>query len=81
MTYYFYCPHCGYEETAKEVPKGAVGNIRDGWGMPIYHYECPECHNLDAGYMCQRDGSMDEKVYYRSVIGLYQGVRGFKNEI
>ena len=63
----------------KEKPYGTVGNIRDGYGTPISHYECPECHNLDAGFMrLWHDGDKEEeKRYYRSVIKMYQGIRGF----
>lgn len=49
--YYFYCPNCGSEDTATTLPAGTVPNIRDGYGTPIHHFECPQCHNLDAGYM------------------------------
>ena len=75
--YYFYCPNCGKEDEADRLPKGTVGNIRDGFGMPIHHYECFNCHNLDAGFMTERSGSDDEKEYYQYVIGLYQNIRGF----
>lgn len=76
MTYYFYCPKCGHADEVKELPKGVRANLRDGWGIPIYHFKCLNCGNLDAGYMQERDGTMDEKVYYRSVIGLYQSLKG-----
>ena len=65
--HYFYCPH-----------------IRDGYGTPIHHYECPQCHNLDAGYMRFRLGEMsklpdeEQKEYFKSVIGMYQNIRGVK---
>lgn len=77
--YYFYCPNCGKEYEVKEKPRNTVGNIRDGYGTPIYHYECPDCHNLDAGFMQMwHDGNKEEeKQYYRSVIEDYQGIRGF----
>lgn len=77
-TFYFYCPKCGYQVEDTKLPQGTVSNCRDGWGIPIHHYECSECHNLDAGYMREIDGTLDEKVYYRSVIGLYQNIRGIK---
>jgi len=73
--FYFYCPKCGFEKEIDKLPKGTVANIRDGYGIPIYHYECEQCGNLDAGFMYQRNGDMDEKVYYRSIIGLHQNVR------
>lgn len=76
--YYFYCPNCGKEDEVTKLPKGTVGNIRDGWGMPIHHYECSDCHNLDAGFMTERSGSDDEKKYYQHVIGMYQNIRGFR---
>lgn len=75
--YYFYCPNCGKEDEVSRLPKGTVGNIRDGWGMPIHHYECSNCHNLDAGFMTERSGDDDEKRYYQHVIGFYQNIRGF----
>lgn len=82
--YYFYCPNCGKEEMVDKLPRGTVVNIRDGYGTPISHYECSECHNLDAGFMnmarfkdmCEED----TKEYFRHVIGIYQGIRGF-NEV
>lgn len=46
--YYFYCPKCGHEDKVNKLPEGTVGNLRDGWGTPIHHYECPKCHNLDV---------------------------------
>lgn len=81
MPYYFYCPNCGYEQSSiKKLPKGGVSNIRDGYGRPIYHYECPKCGNLDAGAM-QIEGDDDRwKSYCRVVIGSYQGVRWFASE-
>ena len=79
--FYFYCPNCGKEEIVEKIPRGTMPNCRDGYGIPIYHYECSECHNLDAGYMRQKSASLDEKVYYRHVIGYYQGIRGIKEGI
>lgn len=76
--YYFYCPNCGKEDEVKERPRDTVSNIRDGYGTPISHYECSECHNLDAGFMRMcHDDKEEEKRYYRSVIKMYQGIRGF----
>lgn len=82
--YYFYCPNCRAEYVARSLPEGTVPNIRDGYGTPILHYECPRCHNLDAGYMQFGLGRMNElsddeqKEYFRSVIGMYQNIRGIK---
>ena len=81
MAYYFYCPKCGHQEEIERLPRGTVPNCRDGYGVPIYHFECPDCGNLDAGFMRKRENTTAEKVYYRSVIGMYQNIRGFKNEI
>ena len=78
--YYFFCPNCYKEDEVDRLPKGTVGNIRDGWGMPIHHYECSNCHNLDAGFMTERSGGDDEKKYYQYVIGMYQNIRGFNKE-
>lgn len=75
--YYFYCPNCNTEMHVEKLPKGTAGNIRDGYGMPIHHYECPECHNLDAGFMFQKENTSEEQKYYRHVIGMYQGIRGY----
>ena len=77
VTYYFYCPNCGKEDIVNKIPKGVRGNIRDGYGMPIYHYECSNCHNLDAGFMMEREKDEGERRYYQSVIKMYQGIRGF----
>ena len=60
--------------------KGTVSNLRGGFGIGISHYECEKCHNLDAGFMREIYEDLDEKIYYRSVIGLYQGIRGFAKE-
>ncbi len=87
MLYYFYCPNCGYEKQVAKLPLGTCANLRDGYGTPIYHYECPQCHNLDAGYMAYDplldNGShpKEAELYFQHVISLYQGVRGFKNEM
>lgn len=80
MKYYFYCPNCGNQYIVGEIPKGTIANNRDGYGVPIYHYECNKCHNLDAGFMHNIDGSLskDDIVYFRSVISMYQNIRGFK---
>ncbi len=83
--YYFYCPYCGYEYKVKSIPipKMTIPNIRDGFGTPIYHYECPQCSNLDAGFMkfgIGRNGELSEEEqikYFKSVISYYQGIRGF----
>lgn len=75
--YYFYCPNCGKEDEVSILPRGTVGNIRDGFGMLISHYECSNCHNLDAGFMRERTGDGDEKRYYQHVIEMYQNIRGF----
>lgn len=82
MKYYFYCPHCGLEQEelrSEDLPKNKVGNLRDGFGRPIYHYECRICGNLDAGAMAvESDTDSDGwQKYYRSVIEMYQGIRGF----
>lgn len=82
--YYFYCPNCKSEHIVRSLPEGTVPNIRDGYGTPIHHYECPHCHNLDAGYMRFGLGKMDElpreeqEAYFRDVIGMYQNIRGIK---
>ena len=84
--YYFYCPNCGAEYIARSLPKGTVPNTRDGYGTPILHFECPQCHNLDAGYMRFGLGRMGElsqdeqKEYFRGVIGMYQNIRGIKGQ-
>lgn len=85
IRHYFYCPQCGFEEViGAMLPKGTVPNVRDGYGTPIHHYECPQCHNLDAGYMQFGLGKMSEltdeeqKEYFKSVIGMYQNIRGVK---
>lgn len=77
--YYYYCPNCKYENKIEKIPYDAVCNIRDGYGRPIYHSECPKCHNLDAGAMIIEDDDKDEQSYYRAVIGIYQNIRGFKD--
>ena len=58
--YYFYCPNCNAEYVARSLPTGTVPNLRDGYGTHIHHYECPRCHNLDAGYMLFGLGKMNE---------------------
>lgn len=78
--YYFYCPNCGFDYEVATLPKGTVGNMRDGYGMPIHHFECSQCHNLDAGFMRETHEEIDEKSYFRKVIGYYQNIRGFKGE-
>lgn len=51
--------------------------------MPII-YECPQCHNLDAGYMRFGLDRMNElpddeqKGYFKGVISIYQNMRGVK---
>ena len=51
----------------------------DGWGRPIYHFECDKCHNLDAGAMSiVGDDPDDIEKYIQSVIEMYQGIRGIK---
>ena len=68
--YYFYCPKCGLEDTASTtLPEGTVLNMRDGFGRPIRHYECPQCHNLDAGYMGfdATDVGEETKAYFKSI--------------
>ena len=81
--YYFYCPKCGLEQVVEDIPPtGTVANTRGGYGTPIYHYECPQCHNLDAGYMrfglCKMKDLPDEeqKKYFKRVIDMYQNIRG-----
>ena len=83
MMYYFFCPKCGHEDKVSSLPKGTIGNLRDGFGTPIYHFECPVCSNLDAGYMMFNLGKMcelpehEQIIYFQEVISYYQGVRGF----
>lgn len=55
-----------------------LGIAVEGMGFPIHHFECPVCGNLDAGCMLMEDEDASEKRYYRKVIGMYQGTRGFK---
>ena len=82
MKYYFYCPNCKHEDIVESIPKGTVGNIRDGYGTPIHHFECPICSNLDAGYMMFGMEDMGEVLednsrrYFQSVIEIYQNIRG-----
>lgn len=76
--FYYYCPNCNYEDKIKDVPHYAAGNPRDGYGRPIYHFECPNCHNLDAGAMSIQYDDEEEREYYRSVIDMYQNIRGIK---
>lgn len=84
--YYFYCPNCNYENIVDTIPKGTIGNTRGGYGTPIRHFECPNCFNLDAGYMQFNIGRMGElpinnqKKYFQKVITEYQGIRGFSNK-
>lgn len=77
--FYFYCPRCGYETEVNQLPRGTVANPRDGWGTGIYHYECVNCGNLDAGYMrniVRGNDTLEEwQKYCRSVISLYQNIR------
>ena len=75
--YYFYCPHCHKEEIVSILPKGTCANIRDGFGTPISHYECPNCYNLDAGFMRLKENTFDERIYYQAVIRKYGDIRGF----
>ncbi len=80
MKYYFYCPRCKNEYEAGTLPRGTVGNIRDGYGVPIHHCECGKCHNLDAGFMALiPENDDDTKMYFRSIISMYQGIRGLKD--
>lgn len=82
--YYFYCPNCNAEYVARSLPTGTVPNLRDGYGTHIHHYECPRCHNLDAGYMLFGLGKMNElprkeqEKYFQHIIGMYQNIRGIK---
>lgn len=82
--FYFYCPNCGLSEeiSQKQIPRDRSLNCRDGYGRPIYHYECPTCGNLDAGAMNMtgREDDPGWKRYCESVISLYQGVRGIKSD-
>ena len=84
MKYYFYCPYCRNEYETQRLPNGTVSNTRGGFGRPIHHYECSICGNLDAGFMryfSDDNGyyldSYGDKLYFRKVIALYQGIRGF----
>ena len=84
MSYYFYCPKCGHEDRVDKLPRGTVGNIRDGWDTPINHYECSKCHNLDAGFMTyelikDNISAEDTEEYFRDTIALYQNIRGIKD--
>lgn len=82
--FYFYCPNCGKEDVVEKLPWGTVGNIRDGFGTPIHHYECSNCHNLDAGFMNMNAPKFEDenemKDYFRSVIEMYQNIRGFNTD-
>ena len=62
------CPICGALNEKLDLDE------TDGW------MECEKCHNLDAGFMREIYEDLNEKIYYRSVIGLYQGIRGFAKE-
>ncbi len=76
--YYYYCPNCKYEDKIEKLPRSAVGNMRDGYGLPIHHFECPKCHNPDAGAMRIQNNNEEEQKYYQSVISMYQNIRGIK---
>ena len=72
MKYYFYCPKCNFSEEVEKLPLHTIANCRDGYGMPIYHFKCPNCNNYHAGFMKERTETLDEKSYYRYVISFYQ---------
>lgn len=85
LRFYFYCPKCEFEDVQEApLPNGVASNCRGGYGTPIYHYECPKCHNLDAGYMQFSLGKMGEltdeeqKQYFKSMIEMYQNIRCVK---
>lgn len=80
MSYIFYCPNCKNLKEEEKIPRGTVTNIRDGYGAPIYHYECDKCHNLDAGYMLKKEDNNNWIEYVKSVISMYQNVRGFNHK-
>ena len=73
--YYLYCPNCKHESELVDLPRGTTPNCRDGFGRPIFHYECPVCRNLDAGFM-KIEGKHWTKEYDQSVISFYQDIRG-----
>lgn len=79
MAFFYYCPNCGLSQEIRweDMPRNKVGNIRDGFGTPIYHYECRACGNLDAGAMRINEDAPNWEEYCKSVISFYQGVRGF----
>lgn len=72
--FYFYCPNCGFEKEVNELPKGTLGNLCDKSEIAIFSYKCEKCHNSDAGFIRKICDKFDEKVYYRSIIGLYKGI-------
>ena len=75
--YLYYCPKCGYERFISDIPSDSRINNRDTWGMPIYHSNCPNCGNTNAGCMvvCNKQEHVVDNLeldYIRYVIGLYQ---------
>lgn len=72
MSYYFYCPKCNFSEKVKKLPLHTIPNCRDGYGISIHHFKCPNCNNFNSGFMQERTGSLDEKEYYKYIISLYQ---------
>lgn len=77
--FYFYCPNCKREEVTEMRPFHVYVHPRAGYGSPVYHCECPNCHNLDAGGMVMAAYSRPFRDYAQSVIEIYQGIRGFAN--
>jgi hypothetical protein len=81
----FYCPQCGkFDKDFKynsHSPK--VGNIRNGFGCPIYHIKC-ECGNYLAGYMNLKIETLQDEMYIKGIIegynlgGLY--IKGSEQE-
>lgn len=58
-----------------------VGNIRDGWGRPLYHCQCPKCKNYHGAAISFPIEETEHYNYIRSVVKFYAENDNFMRHI
>ena len=78
MSGVFYCSKCDLLEVRKEHSESNTTwvNIRDGYGLPIFHQICDNCNYVLSGFIYLPNINKQSVEYYKSIIKDYSTPNG-----